>query len=490
MPSVDRFIGLDDADGAALAEVVHVVAEANEAMAAAQARMTRALARGQQLAQRQAAGSSTQVRDRDMAQRQIAAEIACHMRVSDRTVQRRMNDAADIVDHYPATLDALQTGRINIGHLRVIVENGTPLPPEKRAEFEEEALARCARDTPGRVRAGIEILAQRMHPRTLTERHAEAREERRVFLTPLPEGMSEVTLVTPAVLGEGIHDRLTRQATALRDERRLAKERLRAARAEGLAENPADLLLVSDERTIDQLRADIAADMILTAQPGTDPTVAHDGPGTLGAIRAHVQVVVPALTLLGADEHPADLAGRSPIDAETARKLAGGSCAGWDRVLTAPVTGQVLATDRYQPPADLRRRLRARDPHCRFPGCRIPAIRCEHDHTLDRALGGPTHLHNLEGLCQRHHSMKQFTAWKVKQLGEGVIEWTSPLGRVYIDHPPAPTVHFVPDSDPPPRNGGRSSTPPRNEPAPNEPGSPPEHHAPPGTRTASAVPPF
>lgn len=459
MSSKDGFIGFSDADAATLAEVVHDIAKANEAISAAQARMTRALARGQQLAGRQTAGSPAIVRDREMAQRAVAAEVACEMRVSDRTVQRRMNDAAEIVEHYPATLHALEAGRINNGHLRLVVETGAILPPEKRPEFEAEALARCERDTPGRVRAGIEILAQRMHPRTLTERHVDARETRRVFLTPNVDGMSEVILVTPTILGEGIYDRVTRQATAIQDERKLARERLRTARAAGLPEDPDDVLVVSDERSIDQLRADILADMLLTAQPGCDPTAAGDGSGTLGAIRAHVQVIVPALSLLGADEHPADLAGRSPIDADTARRLAGGSCTGWDRVLTAPATGQVLATDRYQPPADLRRRLRARDPHCRFPGCRIPAIRCEHDHTVDHALGGETHLGNLEGLCQRHHSMKQFTAWKVKQLHGGVIEWTSPLGRTYTDDPPAPTVHFVPDDEPPPRESAADPPP-------------------------------
>ena len=48
--------------------------------------------------------------------------------------------------------------------------------------------------------------------------------------------------------------------------------------------------------------------------------------------------------------------------------------------------------------------------------------------------------------------MKQFTAWQVRQLPGGVLEWTSPLGRVYTDEPPTPTVHFVPDppDDPPP----------------------------------------
>ena len=43
--------------------------------------------------------------------------------------------------------------------------------------------------------------------------------------------------------------------------------------------------------------------------------------------------------------------------------------------------------------------------------------------------------------------MKQFTPWKVKQLHGGVLQWTSPLGNTYTDTPPAPAVHFVPDTD-------------------------------------------
>jgi hypothetical protein len=50
-------------------------------------------------------------------------------------------------------------------------------------------------------------------------------------------------------------------------------------------------------RTVDQVRADILADLLLTAAPEADPTRRDDGPGTLGAIRARVQVVVPALTM-------------------------------------------------------------------------------------------------------------------------------------------------------------------------------------------------
>lgn len=110
----------------------------------------------------------------------------------------------------------------------------------------------------------------------------------------------------------------------------------------------------------------------------------------------------------------------------------------------------------------------ARDLHCRFPGCRIPARQCEADHTLDWALGGKTVPENLGHLCFRHHTLKHNTDWTVEQLEHGVLKWTSPLGTVVEDEPVS-TVIFqaitndvsgrenntgadarVPQEDPPP----------------------------------------
>lgn len=117
--------------------------------------------------------------------------------------------------------------------------------------------------------------------------------------------------------------------------------------------------------------------------------------------------------------------------------------------MTHPVTGAVLAVDRYRPGADLLRALRARDEHCRFPGCRQPLRRCDVDHTHDAALGGLTEIHNLAHLCRRHHTLKHATDWQVEQVGGGSLEWTSPTGLVYIDVP-TPTLRFTPSGDPPP----------------------------------------
>jgi hypothetical protein len=53
-------------------------------------------------------------------------------------------------------------------------------------------------------------------------------------------------------------------------------------------------------------------------------------------------------------------------------------------------------------------------------------------------------------MCKRHHTLKGETAWTVRQLGGGVLEWTSPGGHVYIDKPPPALAIFTPNTDPPP----------------------------------------
>jgi hypothetical protein len=147
------------------------------------------------------------------------------------------------------------------------------------------------------------------------------------------------------------------------------------------------------------------------------------------------------LTALGHDTAPAELTGHAPIDTATALRLAG-TATGWDRVLTHPITGTVLAVDRYRPTDHLKRILRVRDEHCRFPGCRIPTRRCDIDHTIAAEHDGPTELTNLAHLCRRHHTLKHHSAWRVKQTPDGILHWTSPTGKVYPDLP-ARTLTFT-----------------------------------------------
>ncbi|MEH3090330.1 MAG: DUF222 domain-containing protein [Microbacterium arborescens] len=468
MSSIDRFGS--DADAAALAELVADCETAADVIRQGQVREVRVLAAAGKLAREQAAGASERVKAREMALRGIAAELAGVLVLTDRTVQRRIDEACDLVENFPVTFAAWEAGRITRGHVRVIQDVGCIVPVGEREEFEHVAVARCEGETPNRLRDALQMVAERMHPRTFTERHEEAAAGRCVRVLPGPDGMSDLVATLPTALADGIADRLTRQAREIVH----ARPRVDAAGMDGRdgaagvdgaddvtrADNATDVLFdtgteastfTGDTRTIDQVRADVFADLLLAGAPSLDPTDTGDGNGALGAIRAKVQVVVSALTLSGRDEDPADLVGRSPIDAATARHLAGENTA-WERLLTHPVTGTVLECDAYEPTAAMKRLLRARDRHCRFPGCRQPAIRCEKDHTIAVADGGATHVCNLAHLCKRHHDVKHHTRWQVRQLPGGRLVWTSPTGRVYREDAPPPLVAFSiePGGAPPP----------------------------------------
>lgn len=420
-----------------LTALVDEVRRSSAALAAAEVKRTRALAEAGHLALDVMAAQCASSRAAELALREVASEIAAAENLSDRTIQVQIGRAMALVDDYPRALTAWEAGVLSRAHVQAILDVGSPLPTEVRGEFDLLAVAIADGLSPGRLRARLAVLAERLHPTTLTERHHRGRDTRCVRIVTGDDGMSDLIATLPTVLAVGIHDRLTHQARALID-----------ARLD-------DPQTASDERTTAQLRADILTDLLLTAAPEADPTRTDDGPGTLGTIRARVQVVVPALTILDptAENHdPAELIGHGPLDATTARALAESTTLPWDRVITHPVTGAVLHTDTYQRTAAIDRFLRARDRHCRWPECTLPAVRCEVDHTRDHALGGPTDVTNLAHLCQRHHTQKQFTRWKVRQLPGGVLEWTSPTGRTYTDEPLpySPAVRFLPDDPPPP----------------------------------------
>ncbi|MDQ7878328.1 DUF222 domain-containing protein [Microbacterium sp. QXD-8] len=432
--------------------------------AALHARKLRLLADAFALAETQQARiSSTRSKERDMPLRALAAELGLAVKVNDRTMQSHMWDAHRLTTSFEATVAALEDGRISRGHVSAILDCGGAIDePAARAEFEQAVLEYAETTTAARTRAYARQQADIRNPLTLQERHDLAVQGRRIWVTDLDDGMSLLNQLLPTALAHGIIDRTTQQAklikrvdAARRHEVRTTGEATDAATsgAPGSScesepdeeeEEEEEEEVWYDQRTMDQIRADLVADMLLTGAPVIDPTL-DAAPGGLGAIRATVQITVPVTTLTGVTSGGAELDGIAPVDPATARRLAG-DAPGWDRVMTEPVTGMVLAVDRYQPSAAQQRYLRARDPHCRFPGCRRPARLCDDDHTHDHARGGPTDIRNLACLCKRHHTLKHATDWTVRQLPGGTLEWTSPAGRPYLDHPPQRVV-FVPGDE-------------------------------------------
>lgn len=427
-------------ENAALAGIVDALLGADEAIAALEADRVMQLAAAMRIAKRRMARRPERSQLRQMEERSIAAEIAVATRTHDRAIQNRMNEALLLVDDFPTTLDALADGRISARHAAVIAAAGHVIAdPADRARYEDTVLERALTDTVSGTKKFAERVAEELHPRSITERYAEAIEERRVWVGDRGDGTSELGLIASTVLVHGVYDRLTQQGRA-------TKAAAVPASTDG-ADEADDV--VHDTRTLDQIRADIATDLLLTGAPTLDPTDTTNG--GLGAIRAQVSLVIPAPTAAGLHDRGCTLEGATPVDADTARTLMAGAPA-WERVLTHPIIGTVMAADTYRRPAALDRYLAIRDIHCRFPGCRQPARRCDRDHTRDWALGGPTNACNLACLCKRHHTLKTETPWRPEQLPDGSIRWHTPLGRVATDIPERYVVFQpdpVTDSDPP-----------------------------------------
>ncbi|MEH3088428.1 MAG: DUF222 domain-containing protein [Microbacterium arborescens] len=444
------------------ASIVDRITDADGLLHAAQVAMTRALADAGREALRRMAASGARPRGMgsDMEMRSIAAEVAGVRRSHDRRAQSEIDHALTIVDDYPAVFSAWEQQRITRDHVDVVVRMGCGIEDDIRPDYERAAIAICERDIASRVREPLRNLAARMGSESFVQRHRAAAAERRVWVTHGDHGMSEIGARVPTVIAAGIIDRLTEMAQSVKDARSDSDREAAGPDASDAADaaDAGD----ADIRTMDQLRADILGDLLLGGAPVVDPTYGRDGSGPLGAIRARVQIAVTAETISGDDDAPAEVVGASLIDADTARRLAGGARV-WDRLFIDPVTRTPVEVDTYRPTASMSRLLKARDQHCRFPGCRRAAIRCEIDHTIEYATGGHTHIFNLAHLCQRHHSMKQFTKWQVRQIGGGVLEWTSPLGKIYREDVPVPSVCFIPEttsSPPPPGAGGPPDDPP------------------------------
>lgn len=375
---------------------------------------------------------------RDTIHRSMVAEYSAAGHVSQGSIEYAFADAAFLDSDHPAARESFARGAIAAGHAREVVRAGAIVREAVRSGrvdasalrlYDTAAVVVAERETPARTRALVRQIAAALAGETLVDRHRRAASERTVMMRSVDDGLALITVVLPEHLAAAIMDRLTRLAhevVAARD------------RVDLLPESP-PVAVPADTRTLDQLRTDILTDLMLAADPSqvTGAGIDH--------VQARIQVTVAATTLLGADDRPAELDGFGPIDPDIARDLAGRN-GGWSRLFLSPV-GMVTETDTYSPTEGMRRILRARDQHCRFPGCRMPVRRCQIDHNHDHARGGRTSLSNLSHFCIGHHVLKhpdidRRHRWTAKQLPDRSLEWISPLGRRYIDAPPR-RVMFV-----------------------------------------------
>ena len=320
---------------------------------------------------------------------------------------RLWTTSAMLADGLEATRTALSEGAVPWSHGEVVATASSQVPAARVEAFERAALQQVEGVSIGRARDRVRRLVETVDPGGMAERHRRERAQRHVAIEPAADGMAWLTLYLTAPDAVAIHDRIGRAAVIAHGQ-------------------------PGESRHLGELRAAIAADLLLSDLPWIpDDEVEQVGRRVATAVRIvpQVHVTVPALTLLARGDEPATIEGHGPIDADTARALAA-AAPGWFRVLTHPETGVVLSVGRkhYKVPKPLRRWLRLRDEVCRFPGCVIPASRCDIDHVEPWHRGGGTDAVNLAHLCRRHHQQKD-RGWDVRSDGDGLLHWTSPFGR-------------------------------------------------------------
>ncbi|MEE2814957.1 MAG: DUF222 domain-containing protein, partial [Actinomycetota bacterium] len=220
--------------------------------------------------------------DSDLTLRTVAAELATALRVSDRTVQRRMVAAEVLVERFPQVWHAQGAGLITAGHARVIVDAGSHIDDDDaRAAYAARVLEFAQDESPNRVRVIAERIAQQFQSRTLDERHEDARERRDVWVTDGPDAMSELHVYGPSVLIHGAHDRLTQMAKELASRDAGSAPMPSASEASASEASASVASAATDPRTLGQRRFDLAADLLLTGAPA-----GHD---TVGALLASIK---------------------------------------------------------------------------------------------------------------------------------------------------------------------------------------------------------
>ncbi len=271
------------------------------------------------------------------SRRSVTEEVALRFSVSRNQAFLLVETSCALVARLPNTLAALEKGDIDLYKASKVSQLTREVTDEVAGQVDAWMAQRLAGRVPSAIRRSVSLAVQKFDPDGYRERAAKKRAVRQVSLIHDDETMSTLSGHLPAEVASSIYASLCRAAQALRNK--------------------------DKSRTLDQHRADIFAERLL----------AEDGHGKP---RAHIHVYVDFLTLTGARDDPATLAGYGPIPDWLVREIASDPDSTWSRLITDPATGQLLeaGADKYRSPASLARLIKARDRECTHPGVRHEAL--------------------------------------------------------------------------------------------------------------------
>ena len=383
-------------------------------------------------------------------------EVGAALRLSGPVARSRLHNAEQLCARLPETLQALSDGVIAAPQAVAITEASYQLGDDLLPAFQDRVLDRAAEQSLTQLKRAIKRAVLCLDPRAAEQRRQRATADRQVRLAPAEDDLAWIMALLPAADAQAVYHRV-----------------------DGVARQAPK----ADPRTLDQLRADALVNGILNGPNGRPSGGASDlsggtsdlsggtsdlsggasgggsdlsggasgggsdlsgGATGLGELptahgrRPRIEVLVGLSTLLGQDDEPGWLNGYGPISAGYARELAHDPTGTWRRLLTDPVSGQLLdyGTTRYRPPRQLAEHVIARDGECGFPFCSHPARRSDLDH-IKPYPQGETSAANLQPLHRRHHNAKTRAGWLAhRDDSTGTTHWTSPQGRRYRTSPP------------------------------------------------------
>lgn len=329
----------------------------------------------------------------------VPSMLAPILHLSPRTMGSRLDDARQLVNNLPRTLETALAGDAEPWRVAAVVSASQVVGPERLEDFETALYAGrgLGNTAAGALRARAERVAARVDPESVSRRAARGRVEREVRVQPGPfPGTTSWSVLAPA----------GRSGEAW----------------QAICDLAVDYRAANPSLTLGQARADAFLDLLLSQAQVTTTVTVTVSDETLALCGDAVVASEPGLsgTIVGAELV------RLLSDPAVRLRLA--------RLDSLTGSTAYLSTESYRPGKELERLVRERDGTCRFPGCGVAASRCDIDHAVEFPRG-PTDIRNLHCLCRRHHGFKHHAGWRVDLAWDGTLTWTSPTGREYVTFP-------------------------------------------------------
>jgi len=327
-----------------------------------------------------------------------AVEVAAALSLTKWSSEDQLSRAVSLTSRLHRVHQVFSAGMLDLPKVRVL-DNALGHLPEETVDV---VLDRCLDESPdlttGQLRARLSKLVMIADPDGAKSSYEEGLAERHLAAGSNPDHTANLSIYS------GAPDRV---AAA----RSFIEERARALKSG------------DEERTLEQLRVDVALDLLA----GICDHTGHSRGG------GRTNVTISAETLMGLSQEPAELDGFGPVIAEIGRKTVKENIDG-EWIFTVTDQGRPVATGTLsrRPTASQTRQVAANYTTCVMVNCRFPAFDCDLDHRLPASEGGPTHNDNLEPLCRHHHMTRHHTRWRLERLDNGDHKWTSPLGHVYV----------------------------------------------------------